>query len=345
MTKANHALKEFLMTLMNNDSLNFDAFQQLLDNLRQEFLLDLVFTLEKTSVNNDFMFRFTSVSSPEFELKNTEIQLSDDAYDQILQMYGQGPLCVYHAAENKYSSCSDVLIDIDNTLHYGFVRVENGVYDGAVGFKKFHPHIWTDEEKDILTKLGRIYGLLLQRHLTQAFYDRLYETLRSEERMKREAEHDGLTGILNRTAFKHLSFSLQSETFPVGFAIIDIDNFKDINDQFGHEIGDKVLIKVAQLLKHSFHSGSKAIRLGGDEFAVILLNVDLAHRYLITDKLTHINEILMNPDDGLPPISFSAGTAFSKSGYKTRLFSDADCALYQVKKNGKKGCQCSAEIL
>lgn len=163
-------------------------------------------------------------------------------------------------------------------------------------------------------------------------YNSIYEiNEESKKTLRYHAEHDELTGVLNRKAFDGLTRYLAKVQIPMALLIVDVDRFKTVNDNYGHETGDAVLKKVAHLLQSHTRSNDQVIRYGGDEFVVIMTDITADNAYVITEKVTEINEILMAPLDGLPAVSLSAGAAFSEEGYNPEVFKKADEALYQIK--------------
>jgi diguanylate cyclase (GGDEF)-like protein len=161
------------------------------------------------------------------------------------------------------------------------------------------------------------------------------ETAVQEERWR--AEHDPLTGLLNRSAFDHLSEELRGKDVPIALVILDVDRFKSINDTYGHDVGDQALQRVSTVLSHTVRSNDHIIRLAGDEFVVLMvpMTADLAD--VVAAKLEHINGVLKQPADPVPSMSLSAGVAFSTNGYSDELFQKADQALYQTKEHGRCG--------
>ena len=153
------------------------------------------------------------------------------------------------------------------------------------------------------------------------------------------APHDPLTGLVNRSAFDHLKQILQARSGPVALLLVDVDNFKQINDGWGHDVGDKVLKEVARLLGESFRNTDCPARIGGDEFAVILPDMTPERRELIERKVAGMNASLTHPSQGLPPVSLSVGGAFSPQGFTDDLYKKADLALYEVKEHGRCGCR------
>lgn len=160
-----------------------------------------------------------------------------------------------------------------------------------------------------------------------------------EHTLRHQAEHDALTGLLNRGAFDNLRQTLHSQGEPMGLLIIDVDKFKQVNDSFGHEMGDRVLKQVASLLAGNFRSMDHPARIGGDEFSVILTNTDSDQQKAILEKIAAINHVLTHPADDLPAVSLSVGGAFSTEGFTDDLYRRADLALYAVKDHGRCGCR------
>lgn len=169
-------------------------------------------------------------------------------------------------------------------------------------------------------------------------YNNIYE-LNSvhEKKLHYRAEHDALTGLINRGAFERLKEVLKAEDSSLGLMIVDVDTFKQVNDQYGHETGDKILQKVAKLLEENFRSTDYPARIGGDEFAVILTKATEEMKSVIEEKLKMINHTLLNPENGLPKVSVSVGVAFSDNGFTDDLYKKADSALYITKENGRCG--------
>ncbi len=171
-------------------------------------------------------------------------------------------------------------------------------------------------------------------------YNDIYEVNTANEAMLRyQAEHDPLTGIINRGAFEQLKELLRIRPIPLALLIVDVDKFKQVNDGYGHETGDKVLKKVAELLQEGFRATDYPARIGGDEFAVILTNMTEKQSQVIERKIGEMNDALTHPQDGLPVVSLSVGAAFSEQGFTDDLYRRADLALYEVKEHGRCGCR------
>lgn len=169
-------------------------------------------------------------------------------------------------------------------------------------------------------------------------YNNIYELNTANEAMLNyRAEHDALTGIINRGAFERLKQILKTKQTPIALMILDVDKFKQVNDQYGHEMGDAVLKKVAKLLEENFRATDHPARIGGDEFAVILTDATEEMKPVIEEKVQNINNRLLNPENDLPKVSLSVGIAFSANGFEDDLYKKADSALYETKENGRCG--------
>lgn len=170
-------------------------------------------------------------------------------------------------------------------------------------------------------------------------YNKVYkENEETQKLIRHEAEHDGLTDLLNRGSFDKVLDIYEKGDRPFAMILVDVDIFKSVNDTYGHSTGDEILKKVATQLKTAFRSIDYVCRIGGDEFAVIMVEMTSDLKYTIEDKIDSVNKILNNPDDGLPAVSLSVGVAFSdRENPGPSIFNDADKALYLVKENGRNG--------
>ena len=169
-------------------------------------------------------------------------------------------------------------------------------------------------------------------------YNAMFEqSRRQQDQLSYEATHDNLTGLYNRGVFEKMRETCDSGS--IALMLIDVDRFKEINDAYGHDVGDRVLKKVAGLLQHGFRSDDFVCRIGGDEFAIIMVNVSSEQQARVYNKIQFANSRLMNPDDGLPPVSLSVGVAFGDRQNPTDdIYKDADTALYRAKKSGRADC-------
>lgn len=191
-------------------------------------------------------------------------------------------------------------------------------------------------------KLGEIFPVIGAAELQSLAetYNQVYlENQETQKLIRHEAEHDALTDLLNRGSFEKLLNIYENGDRPFALILIDVDVFKSVNDTYGHAAGDKILKKVAHLLKCAFRSIDFICRIGGDEFAVIMVEMTSDLQYTINDKIGAVNDELSLEEDGLPAVSLSVGVAFSdRENPGESIYKDADKALYYVKEHGRKGC-------
>ncbi|MCS6097133.1 GGDEF domain-containing protein [Shewanella baltica] len=149
------------------------------------------------------------------------------------------------------------------------------------------------------------------------------------------ASQDSLTGLFNRRAFMHNATSIiASENFPVSVLMLDLDNFKKINDVHGHNVGDTVLKLCADALQDGLKQYGIIGRFGGEEFAAILPRADSEQALAVSEKLRlAIETINVNPDIRLS-ISIGVATSSSVSSIEPLLIR-ADKALYEAKSKGR----------
>ncbi|MED1721196.1 EAL domain-containing protein [Mesorhizobium sp. M00.F.Ca.ET.186.01.1.1] len=198
--------------------------------------------------------------------------------------------------------------------------------------------IWTESKiNPIVDELGNVSKLLF---VTRDITDRK----QSEELIHHLAYHDALTDLPNRRMYtQHLSREImQAKRFQSNLAVLflDLDRFKDVNDSFGHDVGDLLLVEAANRLKACLRPNDVAARLGGDEFTVLLSQ--LTDREEAAALANRIMEALQRPfilQDHSFNVSCSIGIAlYPQDGDNADdLLKRADTALYTVKSRGKNG--------
>ena len=163
-----------------------------------------------------------------------------------------------------------------------------------------------------------------------------HTTMQDKEKLSYQANHDKLTTLYNRRGYDFILENIDLDTSAL--ILFDINNFKQINDKFGHDAGDRLLIRTAKTIRDNFRNQDYICRIGGDEMAVVMVHCNSSLTSLIEAKVKKINASLAekNEDDD-PPISVSCGVAFGESGITVNeLFKRADNCLYEVKSGAKK---------
>lgn len=166
---------------------------------------------------------------------------------------------------------------------------------------------------------------------------------RSYDRERASARVDALTGVGNRRSFEEILASEMRRALRYGRQVtllyLDVDDFKDVNDRFGHAAGDGVLCLVAAVIQRNLRVTDQAARLGGDEFVVLLPETGLEEARVVVGKL--LADLKATAGEGLAPVTVSAGVAiFRRPLESARLMIEkADALMYVVKRRGKNGVE------
>lgn len=183
--------------------------------------------------------------------------------------------------------------------------------------------------------------LLTARQQAQVAEQRVHELEGELERVSGQVREDQLTGALNRRGMedameREIARAKRSRK-PLCVAVLDVDNFKRLNDTYGHSAGDAALVHLAKVIKHTVRPTDVIARFGGEEFVIILTETGQNEAVKVTERLQreltrrfflHNNERLL--------ITFSAGVAEYRQGDSDEsLFQRADKAMYQAKVQGK----------
>lgn len=195
-----------------------------------------------------------------------------------------------------------------------------------------------DQNKMVWMELGvRLFREPLTDHIVALVYlENIDDKKKQEMILRYESERDNLTKLYN----KKIGESLVRQYINTGdtningaFIVLDIDCFKDINDNYGHQAGDKVLIHLAANLNETFLPDSIIFRFGGDEFIVFMKNAGSKSK--VKEALRKLWELVKGETE--PEFSVSIGIAMYTKGITyEQLFLQADTALYSAKNEGKK---------
>jgi diguanylate cyclase (GGDEF)-like protein len=190
----------------------------------------------------------------------------------------------------------------------------------------------------LVVRLGLISRVAVRR--ADALAISIQQQAKLHQELQYRAQHDPLTGLLNRAVLSEaadaVSHSPQPE--PVAMLMLDLDQFKDVNDTLGHPVGDELLIQVAERLRH-LAPARTLVRLGGDEFAILLLGPEAEHAVDVGERLVgelrapyqvHGHELHVTTSIGIRKTD-PAKPRLSP----TEMLRDADQALYAAKAAGK----------
>lgn len=177
------------------------------------------------------------------------------------------------------------------------------------------------EEMDFVRAVGNTLATALAR-------------LRGEERVRHDAVHDPLTGLANRTLLhdrlEHALARSEREGCGTGVLFIDLDNFKQVNDQYGHATGDAVLAELGKRLRGAVRPADTVARVGGDEFVVVCEEVDEESAVALGERLLQAISLPLTVDGVNHWLSASIGVALGRSD-PDKLLANADTAVYRAK--------------
>ncbi len=184
----------------------------------------------------------------------------------------------------------------------------------------------------------RIFYIILGMNILSAVIVILLVYLYIKKRLEYESSHDLLTDIYNKRSFERIiEYTVEHArryNRPLSLILFDIDHFKNINDMYGHKTGDKVLEKLAALIKNSIRKCDTFFRVGGEEFAIICGETTAEDAFKLAEKLRKIVE--NNNFDDVGRVTISLGIAEMQKGCSIEeLYRNADVAMYFAKRNGR----------
>jgi diguanylate cyclase (GGDEF)-like protein/PAS domain S-box-containing protein len=175
------------------------------------------------------------------------------------------------------------------------------------------------------------------------------ETRQLHDQLRYQASHDALTGLANRGLFTErlaaatvaLTGAARRDDGPVTIMLIDLDDFKTINDTLGHHIGDAVLVAVAERMRACVRATDTPSRLGGDEFAVLLPGAGAEVAAMIAQRFLDLLGQPVQAHDQLVRVHASVGIAAEYTDDPDALLRSADSAMYAAKRTGKSRYVCA----
>ncbi len=169
----------------------------------------------------------------------------------------------------------------------------------------------------------------------------LTNSINDRRHLWEQLQRDAFTSLYNRKAYDEFVWKVIEEckgsNTCLSLAMLDLDNFKKVNDTFGHLAGDKVLLRLAHILLNNSDENIHAFRLGGEEFCVLLKGYCVHDAYDVCEGLRSLMESSLLPEVNNKRITFSCGLACMNKEYAdpVSLYQAADSALYAAKSKGK----------
>jgi diguanylate cyclase (GGDEF)-like protein/PAS domain S-box-containing protein len=281
----------------------------------------------------------------------------DDVVRRYRTLIEQLPLVVYVDALDASSSNIFTSRQIEPILGFS---VDEWAADSELFTRLLHPddrervlaaHVHTHEtheplslEYRLIARDGRVVwlrdeGVIVldekQRPLyLQGYLLDITREREAEHQLRQLALYDPLTGLANRAFFherlRHAIKLRHDEGHATGLLYIDLDDFKGINDRWGHDLGDKVLHEIGRRIERAVRPGDTAARLGGDEFAVVLTeHVTPEDAVAVAERL--LNEISRPLDSGSGPLYTNASIGIAFGSDDESLIREADIAMYRAK--------------
>jgi len=156
------------------------------------------------------------------------------------------------------------------------------------------------------------------------------------------SRRDSLTGLLNRRGFMEMlvieNHRMARHHRPLTISYVDVDNFKHINDRYGHAAGDEFLVSIGHHMGKRLRTTDYLARVGGDEFALLLPETDQAGARLVLGEITHAVRRFTAANEHPTTVSVGAVTFMSASSAET-MIAMADQVMYKVKQNGKNNVE------
>ncbi len=220
------------------------------------------------------------------------------------------------------------------------------IYEGAMLFLVMVAlyRSWGEHIHTVIILLSLMFFFIVSFLLLTMKLELLASLNRSESKIRQMAYTDGLTGLPNRVAlYDYLEQKIMIErnsSEVLSLLYLDLDNFKQINDQYGHQAGDQVLLEATDRIRQTIRSTDLMARLGGDEFAIAVQGAAHARASEIAHSILELFELPFTINGEPVHASISIGISlYPEHGINSdELISKADQAMYLAKKQGKNQC-------
>ena len=274
-------------------------------------------------VSDDIVLDY-DVKKQQFEIPECYLKFAEDKsvkYAGIEELYG----AIHPDDRERFQKIFETALqrEMKGTAEYRLRQ--GGKESGKYAYFRTCYQSIADYDGKISHIIGRSYDISTERAV--------------REKLLREVQLDPLTRIYNKTASGEIvdAFLEKSTQGTHVLYVIDIDDFKKINDTFGHTVGDMVISDIATLIREQFTDEAVVGRVGGDEFMVFVKDTSLQEAEAKAEQLCTNVQKTLSGDGAVIVVTLSVGMAVTgKDGYDySTLFERADHAMYHIKKNGK----------
>ena len=307
------------------------AFHKGNDFVRQRKIIPII-KKNKNLWNNGYFYSVVPILKDDTELGHLVVVASLDDFYMRMMKYSFVFVLIFMVAlyvtskfrKSLQKSILEPIAKLDD-ITTQIIQTKNLEHD--------IPSFNSDEIGDLAKNFKHMISELNSYHI---------ELNKQKSALSYQASYDSLTNLPNRTLFQDRlkqsihKCSRQNEKFALFF--IDLDKFKDVNDTYGHEYGDKLLVKVAKRLNSIIRDDDTLARLGGDEFIVIMNNLKEFHMAsVLAQKILDILEVPVEVDGEELFVSCSIGISLypQDSRSETELLKFADIAMYRSKRDGR----------
>ncbi len=248
---------------------------------------------------------------------------------ELIKLFGNEMAAIvpheYFCYVNEYEHIKyDIGTSARHSLHYKLVLFGKSL--GELTFARSTPFVEIE-----IQKMKALFSVLIYPLRNALLYKQAVE----------KAYIDTLTGINNRAAFdkaieQEIDFAIRHH-YTLTLMMLDLDKFKDVNDNYGHITGDAVLIKFTDCITQCLRRSDSLFRYGGEEFSVLLRNTRIEGAKLLAERMRKsVEEMVFAHEDAEINITVSIGLAELQATDDTKkLIARADALLYQAKKNGR----------
>jgi len=293
-----------------------DAVDHIIDVLKSYLQVNSLFVVTHVGANNRIVKAFNR--SEQFVQANTTSQLPLlQAFADVVIKHASPILSIPNTTED------DRTAHLPITSQIGAISLAGtAVYSsdketfGAICALDREPIQLSEKQAALFQSMSHMLGYILE--------------------LENESVTDSLTGLYNRRYLQHLYQNSSDKQYSVMF--IDIDNFKDVNDSFGHDFGDLLLLEISKRLKQNVRKTDVLMRYGGDEFLICFQHLYANHDIqIVADKIKDsINEpIAINGQVIYVSASIGVSSSYGGSAHLKEMISDADQAMYGKKQNDK----------
>ncbi|MBN2527404.1 MAG: GGDEF domain-containing protein [Deltaproteobacteria bacterium] len=251
--------------------------------------------------------------------------------DHTPMVLGRGDMCDYVIRDDGISRTHAQILSLPEG---GYMIEDLGSTNGIfIGQKRVKRHMLEEGDKVLLGR-RTILKFVYQDAVDERYQKQMYES----------AVKDGLTGVYNRKHFNErihseLSFALRHKS-SLSLLLFDLDHFKNVNDNYGHQVGDQVLTEVAGKIQYTLREEDFFARYGGEEFAVLARDIDDPGARALGERIRQLVQDMriVTPFGVRVPITLSIGIATVTDGLRVsanELIKCADDNLYRAKETGR----------